>query len=102
MYSFFLLSSDAFWDEVTFLIYMDLPFILNLNPLKNDKILDWSTLKSNADEIMVTQKMKFCMWKGKRYYGKGRNCFWPAYLLSPHCFLKKLFPWVTKTKNTLV
>ena len=43
-------------------------------PLPNDKFLDWSNLKTFADdEINVTEKMKFVFGQVENLLGKGEN-----------------------------
>ena len=45
-----------------------------LNPVPDDKILDWSKLKSFAnDEINVTEKLKFVLERVENIVGKGKN-----------------------------
>ena len=47
---------------------------LIINPLPNDKILDWSKLKAFADKkITVTQKLKFVLGRVKNIVEKGEN-----------------------------
>ena len=46
------------------------------NSLPNDKILDWSKIKALADDkINVVQKLKFCVWEGRKHCGKRRKCW---------------------------
>ena len=45
-----------------------------VNPVTNDKILDWSKLKAFAhNKINVTEKLKFVLGRVKNIVGKGEN-----------------------------
>ena len=59
-----------------------------LNPLPDDKFLDWSKLKAFADEkINVTQKLNFVLGSRENIMGNGEN----AGDHFPQCFQKPLF-----------
>ena len=46
----------------------------NVNSLPNDNILDWSKLKTYADDkIIVTEKFKFVFGRAENIVGKGEN-----------------------------
>ena len=65
-----------------------LPFLV-INPLSNDKILDWYKLKTFADDkVNVTEKLKFVFWKDRKHCGKRRKCWLPAFSPFPTMFSK--------------
>ena len=71
---------------------MTLAFYCVLNPLPNDKILDWSKLKTFADDkIHVTEKLKFVLRKVEKIVGKGENAAYQNILLFPQSFQKAFF-----------
>ena len=52
-----------------------------VNPLPNDKFLDWSKLKAFADEKMnVTQKTNFYLESVENIVGKGENAGYQHFL----------------------
>ena len=58
------------------------PAILSINPLPNDKILDFSKLKALADDtINATQKTKFPLGRVENIVGKGENAGYEHFLL---------------------
>ena len=60
-----------------------------LNSLPNNKISDWSELKSFADnKINVTEKFKFVLGRLENIVGKGENAGYQHFLLFPKCFQK--------------
>ena len=63
-----------------------------LNSLPDDKILDWSKLKQIADDILNLTKWQQVIQKGRKHYGKGRNCSLRAISLFPTVFSEGLFP----------
>ena len=68
-----------------------------INPLPNDKILDWSKFKVFADDkINVNQKLKFTMGRVEHIAGKGENAGYQHFLLFPQCFQKASFSWSLK------
>ena len=70
---------------------------LCINPLPNDKILDWSKFKVFADvKINVNQKLKFTMGRVEHIAGKGENAGYQHFLLFPQCFQKASFSWSLK------
>ena len=77
---------------------LTLKFFRNsIDPLPNDKILDWSKFKAFADDKMiVTQKLKFVLGRIENIVGKGENAGYQHFLLSPQCFQKISFPEVLK------
>ena len=55
-----------------------------LNPLPNDKLLDWSKLKALADDqINVTEELKFDFERVENIVGKGENAGYQHLLLFP-------------------
>ena len=68
-----------------------------VNPLPDDKILDWSKLKQSADD-----KFKFdenCRKFSKlveNTMGKGEIARYEQFLLFPQCFQKACFPGASK------
>ena len=62
-------------------------FLIMVNFLPNDKILDLSKLKAFAeDKISVTQKLKFKLGRVENNVGKGENAGYQHFLLFPQCF----------------
>ena len=52
----------------------------DVNTLPNDKILDWSKLKTSADEnINMTEKVKFVLGTVENVVRKRRKCWLPAF-----------------------
>ena len=71
--------------------------------LSNNKILDWSKLKALADDkINVSEKLKFCVGKGRKHCGKRRKCWLPAFSPFPTMFLKSFFFKVVKSRDLVV
>ena len=59
----------------------------NFNSLSNDKLLDWSKLKSLMDnKINVTEKSKFVFGQVENIMGKGENAGYQHFLLFAQCF----------------
>ena len=59
------------------------------NSLPNDKILDWSELKTLAgDKTNVTEKLNFVLERVENIVGKGENAVYQYFLLFPQCFQK--------------
>ena len=58
-----------------------------LNSLPNDKILDWSKLKTFADDkIEVLKMVIFVFDRVENIVGKGENAGYQYFLLFPQCF----------------
>ena len=58
-----------------------------INPLPNDKILDWSRFETfSEDKINVTEKSNFNMGRIDNTVGKGENPGYQHFLLFPQCF----------------
>ena len=73
------------------------------NLLPNGKFLDWSKLQELADDkINVTEKIKFCIGKGRKHVGKRRKCWSPAFSPFPTMFSKGFFPRVVKSRDCVV
>ena len=65
---------------------------LELNPLPDDKILDWSKFKVFADdEIYMTDKLKIGLGRVENMVGKGENASNQHFLLFPQCFQNASF-----------
>ena len=55
-------------------------------------MLDWSELKAFAENrIIVTEKLKVYVRKGRKQCGKRRKCWLPAFSPFPHNVFKSLF-----------
>ena len=55
-----------------------------LNPLPNNKFIDWSKLKALADSrINVTEKVQFDLGMVENIMGKGENAGYQHFLLFP-------------------
>ena len=67
--------------------------ILILYTLPNDKILDWSKLKSFADDkINVTEQLKFVLGRVENIlWGKDKNAGNSIFSFSYHVFKRFLF-----------
>ena len=64
----------------------------SFNSLPNNNFLDWSNLKTIADnKIKVTQKLKFGLGRVENIVGKGENAGYQHFLLFPQCFQKTTF-----------
>ena len=63
-----------------------------LDPLPNNKILDWSKLKAFAyGKVNVTEKQKFFSGWLENTVGKGENAGYQHFLIFPQCFQKTSF-----------
>ena len=68
-----------------------------LNPLPDDKILDWSKLKAFADDNLNVAKMMISLYdRVEKIVGKGENAGYQHFLLFPQCFQKASFPEASK------
>ena len=90
-------SSNAFmllfWMNID-----DHPSISNgLNPLPDNKILDWSKLKEFADDNFKFDEngRKLSKWV-ENTVGKGEIARYQQFLLYPQCFQKACFPGASK------
>ena len=73
-----------------------------VNPLPNDKFLDWFKLKAFADnKINVTLKTKILFGIGRKHCGKRRKCWLPAFSPFPTMFSKGFFFRVIKSRDCL-
>ena len=60
-----------------------------INPLPNNKILDWLNLKAIADDkINVIEKLKCVKRWVENIVEKGKNAGFQHFLLFPQCFQK--------------
>ena len=69
----------------------------DLNPLPDDKILDWSKLKQSADdnfEFDVNSRKSSKLVENT--VGKGEIACYEQFLLFPLCFQKTCFPGASK------
>ena len=74
-----------------------------VNPLPNDKILDWSKLKAFADDkINVSENLKFVLGRVENIVGKGENDGYQHFLFFPTMFSKRFFPRVVKSRDRVV
>ena len=65
---------------------------LQVNPLPDDKISDWSKLKAFTDnKLNVTQNIKVVFHKIENIVGKEDNAGYQHFLLFQQCF-QKAFP----------
>ena len=73
------------------------------NSLPNDKILDFTTLKTLAEnEISVTEKLKFVLYGVENIVGKGENACYQYFLLFPQYFQKASSLQVVKSQDCVV
>ena len=76
---------------------------INVTPLPEDKILDWSRLKAFTDnKINVTPKQKFFLGWVENIVGKGENDGYQHFLLFPQCFQKAPLFKVVKSRDCVV
>ena len=69
----------------------------SLNPLPDDKILDWSKLKAFADDnLNVAKKVISLHDRVENIVGKGENAGYQHFLLFLQCFQKASFPEASK------
>ena len=68
-----------------------------INPLPDDKILDWSKLKQSADDNFEfdVNSTKFSKLP-ENTVGKGEIARYEQFLLFPQCFQKVCFPGASK------
>ena len=64
---------------------------LSLNPLPDDKILDWSKLKQIADIFKFDENSKKFSKRVENTVGKGEIARYEQFLLFPQCFQKACF-----------
>ena len=77
--------------------------LICLTSLPNDKIFDLSKLKAFADnKIIVTQKLKFALWWGRKHCGKRRKCWLPAFSPFSTIFSNGYFFRVVKSRDCVV
>ena len=68
-----------------------------LNPLPDDKNLDWSKLKAFADDKSNATKMIISVFdRVENIVGKGKIARYEQFLLFPQCFQKACFPGASK------
>ena len=68
-----------------------------LNPLPDDKILDWSKLKQFADDnFKFDENSKKFSKRVENTVGKGEIARYKQFFLFPQCFLKASFPGASK------
>ena len=74
-----------------------LSFGIELNPLPDDKILDWSKLKQFAeDNFEFDENSRKFSKQVENTVGKGEIAFHKHILLFPQCFQKACFAGVSK------
>ena len=71
---------------------------MEINPLPDDKILDWSKLKKSADDNFEfdVNSRKFSKLV-ENTMGTGEIACYKQFLLFPQCFQKACFPGVSKS-----
>ena len=70
---------------------------LILNPLPDDKILDWSKLKQFADgNFKFDENSRKFSKRVENTVSKGETVHYKQFLLYPQCFQKACFPEVSK------
>ena len=80
-----------------------LKIIYYINTLPNDKNVDFSKVKAFANnKSNVTQKLKFALGKGRKYCGKRRKCWIPAFSPFPTIFSKGFFLRVVKSWDCVI
>ena len=70
--------------------------------LPNDKILDLSKLKANADDkilVNVIEKLKPDFRREENIVGKREKCWLPAFSPFPTMFSEGVFFWVVKNQE---
>ena len=66
---------------------------ININPLPDDKILDWPKLKQFADEnFRFDENSRKLSKLVESTVGKGEIAGYEEFLLFPQCFQKAYFP----------
>ena len=74
--------------------------MVGLNPLSNDKILEWSKFKAHADnKINVIQNLNLVLEGLENILGKGENTGYQHFLLFRKCFQKASFSRVVKSRD---
>ena len=86
--------------------------VFSINPLPDDKIVDWSKLKQFTDDnFKFDENSRRFSKQVENTVGKGEIAHYKQFLLFPQCFLKACFPgaskgvivweWVKKTEVLL-
>ena len=74
-----------------------------LNPLPDDKTLNWSKLKAFTDnKINVTENLKSVLERVENIVGKGENAGYQHFLLFPTVFSKAFFLRIVKSRDCVV
>ena len=62
--------------------------VVMINPLPNDRFLDWSKFKAFADDILyyITTKIISVFYRVENIVGKRENAGHQHFLLFLHCF----------------
>ena len=82
-------KKNMFGKEKCLLQKYVLTFLIVFNSLPNGKILDWSKLKTFADDkTNVKKKFKLCLGRVENIVGKGENAGYQHFLLFLQCFQK--------------
>ena len=67
-------------------------FADTVNPIPNDKVLDWFKLKTFADHNLKVIKMMICVLdRLENIVGKGENTGYQHFLLFLQCYQKASF-----------
>ena len=71
--------------------------MLPVNPLPDDKILDWSKLKQFADDnFKFDENSRKFSKRVENTVGKGEIVHYEQFLIFPQCFQKTCFPGASK------
>ena len=74
-----------------------------INPLPDNKSLDWSKLKAFADnKLIVTQNIKVVFHRIENIVGKEENAGYQHFLLFPQCFQKFFFLHCIKSRHRVL
>ena len=81
----------SIWTRLRFCLWVEMEYSI-VNPLPNDKILDWFKLKAFADDkLNMNQQLKFVLGREENIVGQGENAGYQHFLLFQHCFQKASF-----------
>ena len=64
--------------------------LFGVNPLPNNKILNWFKLKAFADKINVTENWKFVLGRAENIVRKGKNAGYQHFFSFSHNVFKRL------------
>ena len=91
-----LYDSDAWINKIQ-TGYVKLDMQGYINPLPDNKILDWSKLKQSAnDNFKFDENTRKFSKRVENTVGKGEIAHYEQFLLFPQCFQKACFPGASK------